>query len=60
MRVAVLTLFKGNYNYGGMLQAYALPYVINKMRKNACQIAHTGGGVMRCILLKFSNASNIH
>ena len=44
MRVAVLTLFKGNYNYGGMLQAYALPYVINKMRKNACQIAHTGGG----------------
>ena len=43
MRVAVLTLFRGNYNYGGMLQAYALPYVINKMGKDACQIAFGGG-----------------
>ena len=43
MRVAVLTLFRGNYNYGGMLQAYALHYVINKMDKDACQIAFGGG-----------------
>ena len=43
MRVAVLTLFKGNYNYGGMLQSYALPYVIDKMGEYACQIAFRGG-----------------
>ena len=43
MKVAILTLFKGNYNYGGMLQAYALPCVINKMGKEACQIAFWGG-----------------
>lgn len=31
MRMTVLTLFKRNYNCGGMLQSYALPYVIDKM-----------------------------
>lgn len=45
MKVAVLTLFKGNYNYGGMLQSYALPHVIDKMGHKACQIAF-GGGIM--------------
>ena len=35
MRVGILTIFSGNYNYGGMLQAYALNKVINSMGYDA-------------------------
>ena len=34
-KIAILTIFQGNYNYGGMLQAYALSYIINRLGYNA-------------------------
>lgn len=43
MKIAILTLFNGNYNYGGFLQAYALAYVLNKMDCVAYQIKVSGG-----------------
>ena len=42
-KIAILTIFQGNYNYGGMLQAYALSYIINRLGYNACQIIFDGG-----------------
>lgn len=35
MKIGITTIFPGNINYGGMLQAYALPYAIKQI----------GGGV---------------
>ena len=31
MKIGITTIFPGNINYGGMLQAYALPYVLNRI-----------------------------
>lgn len=31
MKIGITTIFPGNINYGGMLQAYALPYAINRI-----------------------------
>lgn len=29
MKIGVITIYAGNYNYGGILQCYALPYFLN-------------------------------
>lgn len=29
MKIGITTIFPGNHNYGGMLQAYALPHAIS-------------------------------
>ena len=31
MKIGITTIFPGNYNYGGMLQAYALPQAIKQI-----------------------------
>lgn len=43
MKTGILTIFNGNYNYGGMLQAYALAKVCNDMGYTACQVRFNGG-----------------
>ena len=43
MKTGILTIFNGNYNYGGMLQAYALAKVCNDMGYTACQVRFSGG-----------------
>lgn len=41
MRVGILSLFYGNYNYGGKLQAYALTRVLEQMGHEARQIQYS-------------------
>ena len=43
MKTGILTIFNGNYNYGGMLQAYDLAKVCNDMGYTACQVRFSGG-----------------
>ena len=37
-KIGIITLFYKNYNYGGLLQAYALPQIIRKLGFEAEQI----------------------
>lgn len=39
-KIAILTLYYHNYNYGGILQAYALQKVIEKMGFSSEQISY--------------------
>lgn len=43
MKIAIFTIFRGNYNYGGMLQAYALSRTLQLMGHDAYQILFVGG-----------------
>lgn len=43
MKIGILTIFNGNYNYGGMLQAYALTKVCNNLGNKSLQILFDGG-----------------
>lgn len=54
MKTGILTIFNGNYNYGGMLQAYALAKVCNDMGYTACQVRFSGGG--KCCVFFSSSA----
>ena len=36
-KVAIVTLFHGNYNFGGLLQAYALPVALEKYLEIAAE-----------------------
>lgn len=38
MKIGITTIFPGNINYGGMLQAYALPYVIKQIWGGKIQV----------------------
>lgn len=38
MEIAIFTIFNGNNNYGGMLQAYALQHIINTLGYNCKQV----------------------
>ncbi len=38
MRVGIITIYYRNYNYGGLLQSYALPIFLNKIGYEAQQI----------------------
>ena len=40
-RVGIITIYYGNMNYGGCLQAYALPYFLNKNGYDAKQILYS-------------------
>ena len=42
MRVAIFTIFNGNNNYGGVLQAYALQHSISKIGHTCYQIMTAG------------------
>ncbi len=41
-KVGIITMYYGNQNYGAVLQAYALPNVINNMGYTCEQISYTG------------------
>ncbi|MCI9173718.1 MAG: hypothetical protein HFH49_02065 [Lachnospiraceae bacterium] len=45
-KAAILTCYKGNRNYGGLLQAYALQKVIEE-RKNSCVVLQYGANRKR-------------
>lgn len=40
MKTAILTLYYNNYNYGGLLQAFALQIAVSKLGYNALQISY--------------------
>ena len=42
MKIGIISLCHKNYNYGGMLQAYALPKAFEKIGVNAQQICYEG------------------
>lgn len=35
-KAGILTLYYENYNFGGLLQAYALPKILNTKFKHVC------------------------
>lgn len=39
-KIAILTLYYNNYNYGGLLQSYALQRIINMLGHDAVQISY--------------------
>lgn len=61
MRIGIITIYLGNYNYGGILQSYALPYFLNANGFDCEQICYRPAkrsigdrmkGIKLCDLLK--------
>lgn len=55
MKIGIVTLYHNNFNYGGLLQAYALQHVLNNLGHESEQISYANSSRTRYFLARTKN-----